>query len=131
SDGTIFPAEATLSCFAIREKSFHALILRNVDERVEAEKRIRLLVEEAQYLRESAGVGEMLGQSAPMKELFSAVKRVAATDATVLIQGETGTGKELVARSIHEGSPRKDASLVRVNCAAIPGTLIESEFFGH
>lgn len=131
SDGTIFPAEATLSCFAIREKSFHALILRNVDERVEAEKRIRLLVEEAQYLRESAGDGEMLGQSAPMKELFSAIKRVAATDATVLIQGETGTGKELLARSIHDGSPRKSATLVRVNCAAIPGTLIESEFFGH
>jgi PAS domain S-box-containing protein len=131
ADGATFPAEATLSGFAIREKSFHALILRNVNERVEAEKRIRLLVEEAQYLRESAGDGEMLGQSAPMKELFSAIKRVAATDATVLIQGETGTGKELLARSIHDGSPRRDATLVRVNCAAIPGTLIESEFFGH
>src|SRR4051812_14364722 len=131
ADGARFPAEATLSTFAIREKRFHALILRNVDERLEAEKRIRALVEETQYLRESAGAGEMLGQSAPMKELFSAIHRVAATDATVLIQGETGTGKELIARSIHEASPRKDAPLVRVNCAAIPGTLIESEFFGH
>jgi PAS domain S-box-containing protein len=131
ADGTKFPAEATLSTFVIRDEKFHALILRNVDERVEAEKRIRLLVEEAEYLRESAGAGEMLGQSAPMKELFNGIKRVAATDATVLIQGETGTGKELIARSIHEASPRRSAPLVRVNCAAIPGTLIESEFFGH
>jgi PAS domain S-box-containing protein len=131
SDGTTFPAEATLSAFAIRDKKYHALILRSVNDRVAAENRIQLLVEETQYLRESAGAGEMLGHSAPMKELFSAIHRVAATDATVLIQGETGTGKELIARSIHEASPRRDASLVRVNCAAIPGTLIESEFFGH
>jgi PAS domain S-box-containing protein len=131
SDGTTFPADATLSAFVIRDRKFHSLILRNVDERIAADKRIRLLVEEAQYLRESAGEGEMLGQSGPMKELFTAIKRVAATDATVLIQGETGTGKELIARSIHEASPRKSAPLVRVNCAAIPGTLIESEFFGH
>lgn len=131
ADGSTFPAEATLSAFLTRERKFHALIVRNVNERIEAEKRIRLLVEEAAYLRESAGVGEMLGQSAPMKELFRAIQRVAVTDATVLVQGETGTGKELIARSLHEASSRRDAALVRVNCAAIPGTLIESEFFGH
>jgi transcriptional regulator with GAF, ATPase, and Fis domain len=55
--------------------------MRSVDERIEAEKRIRLLLDEAEYLRESAGIGEMLGQSAPMKELFTSLKRVAATDA--------------------------------------------------
>jgi transcriptional regulator with GAF, ATPase, and Fis domain len=66
-----------------------------------------------------------------MKELCSAIKRVAGTDATVLIEGETGTGKELIARSVHQGSPRREAPLVRANCAAIPGTLIESELFGH
>jgi transcriptional regulator with GAF, ATPase, and Fis domain len=71
-----------------------------VDERIAAEKRIRLLLDEAEYLRESAGIGEMLGQSAAMKELFTSLKRVAATDATVLVLGETGTGKELIARSI-------------------------------
>ncbi|OAI57322.1 Fis family transcriptional regulator [Verrucomicrobiaceae bacterium SCGC AG-212-N21] len=131
ADGSTFPTEATLSAFVIREKRFHALILRSVNERVEAEKRIRHLMEEAEFFRESAWAGEMLGQSAPMKELFSAIKSVAATDATVLIEGETGTGKELIARSIHDESPRRDAPLVRVNCAAIPGTLIESELFGH
>jgi formate hydrogenlyase transcriptional activator len=76
-------------------------------------------------------MGEMLGQSAAMKELFVSLERVAATDTTVLVLGETGTGKELIARSIHEASARKARPLVRVNCAAIPGTLMESEFFGH
>jgi transcriptional regulator with GAF, ATPase, and Fis domain len=66
-----------------------------------------------------------------MHELFESLKRVAVTDATVLIFGETGTGKELIARSIHQAGARKDKPLVRVNCAAIPGALMESEFFGH
>jgi transcriptional regulator with GAF, ATPase, and Fis domain len=66
-----------------------------------------------------------------MKELFESLKRVAVTDATVLIFGETGTGKELIARSIHQAGSRKEKPLVRVNCAAIPGSLMESEFFGH
>jgi PAS domain S-box-containing protein len=131
ADGAAFPAEATLSGFMVHGKKFHALIMRSVDERIAAEKRIRLLLDEAEYLRESAGIGEMLGQSAAMKELFTALKRVAATDATVLVLGETGTGKELIARSLHEASARKEKPLVRVNCAAIPGTLMESEFFGH
>jgi PAS domain S-box-containing protein len=131
ADGTTFPAEATLSGFALRGARFHVLIMRSVTERIEAEKRIRVLLDEAEYLRESAGIGEMLGQSPAMKELFASLKRVAATDATVLVQGETGTGKELVASSIHNASARKDKPLVRVNCAAIPGTLMESEFFGH
>lgn len=131
ADGVTFPAEATLSGFAIRGKNFHALIMRSVNERIEAEKRIRQLLDEAEYLRESAGIGEMLGQSVPMKELFTSLKRVAATDATVLVLGETGTGKELIASSIHTASERREKPLVRVNCAAIPGTLMESEFFGH
>jgi transcriptional regulator with GAF, ATPase, and Fis domain len=106
-----------------------------VDERLAAERRIALLLEETEYLRESVreldGMGDMLGASPAMKELFEALKQVAVTDATVLIFGETGTGKELIARSIHQAGPRKDKPLVRVNCAAIPGTLMESEFFGH
>ena len=73
----------------------------------------------------------MLGTSSAMREVFESLNGVAVTDATVLIFGETGTGKELIARSIHQGSKRRDKPLVRVNCAAIPGTLMESEFFGH
>lgn len=131
ADGTTFPAEATLSGFVLRGGRFHVLIMRSVTERIEAEKRIRVLLDEAEYLRESAGIGEMLGQSPAMKELFASLKRVAATDATVLVLGETGTGKELVASSIHHASARMDKPFVRVNCAAIPGNLMESEFFGH
>ena len=134
-DKSVFPAEATISRFTNRGQDFHTVILRNVDERLAAERRIALLAEETEYLRESvrelAGMGDMLGASVAMKELFESVKRVAVTDATVLIFGETGTGKELIARSIHQSGARKDKPLVRVNCAAIPGSLMESEFFGH
>jgi transcriptional regulator with GAF, ATPase, and Fis domain len=134
-DKSTFPAEATISRFANRGQEFHTVILRNVDERLAAERKIAVLAAEAEYLRESArdltGMGDMLGSSAAMKELFESVKRVAVTDATVLVFGETGTGKELIAQSIHEAGARKDKPLVRVNCAAIPGALVESEFFGH
>jgi len=134
-DKSTFPAEATISRFTNRGAVFHTVILRNIDDRLAAERRIELLSAEAEYLRDSArdyaGMGEMLGSSAVMKELFESLQRVAATDATVLVTGETGTGKELIARSIHDTSARKDKPLVRVNCAAIPGTLMESEFFGH
>jgi PAS domain S-box-containing protein len=134
-DKSMFPTEATISRFSNRGQVFHTVILRNVDERLEAERRIELLTAEAEFLRESArdfaGLGEMLGSSPAMRETFESIKRVAATDATVLVFGETGTGKELIARSIHEAGARKDKALVRVNCAAIPGTLMESEFFGH
>ena len=134
-DKSIVPAEATLSRFVNRGQTFHAVILRNMHERLAAERRIELLTAEAEYLRDSArnlaGLGELLGHSPAMQALFTSLQRVAATDATVLIHGETGTGKELIARSIHEASARKPQPLVRVNCAAIPGTLMESEFFGH
>jgi PAS domain S-box-containing protein len=74
---------------------------------------------------------ELVGSSSSLKRVLSNVERVAATDSTVLITGETGTGKELIARAIHNLSPRKDRALVKVNCAAIPTGLIESELFGH
>ncbi len=75
--------------------------------------------------------GEMLGKSASMLEVFQMIEMVAATTADVLITGETGTGKELIARSIHKNSNRNDRSFVPVDCGAIPDDLLESEFFGH
>ena len=74
---------------------------------------------------------EMVGNSATLQELLRQVRTVAATNATVLLLGETGTGKELVARAIHRLSPRADSKLVSVNCTAIPTELLESELFGH
>ena len=73
----------------------------------------------------------MVGSSPQMMELFRRIRKVAQTNSSVLIQGESGTGKELVARALHEASPRHNASLISVNCAAIPDNLIESELFGH
>ena len=75
--------------------------------------------------------GKIIGKNKKMQHLFTQVQTVAAADITVLIQGETGTGKELVAKSIHDNSPRKTGPFVAVNCAAIPAELIESELFGH
>jgi DNA-binding NtrC family response regulator len=74
---------------------------------------------------------ELLGRSPAMEKLRQLIRQVARTQATVLIQGESGTGKELVARALHKESPRAGAPLIKVNCAAIPENLIESEFFGH
>jgi transcriptional regulator with GAF, ATPase, and Fis domain len=74
---------------------------------------------------------ELIGSSSSLKKVLKNVERVAPTDSTVLITGETGTGKELIARAIHNLSPRKNKPLVKVNCAAIPAGLIESELFGH
>ena len=134
-DHSVFPAEATLSRFESQRQFFYTLILRNVDERLEAEKQIQLLLQETEYLREAVrempGHDDLLGRSDCMQAVFAAIKQVARTDTTVLITGETGTGKELVARSVHRASNRKDKPVVLVNCAAIPANLIESEFFGH
>ncbi len=74
---------------------------------------------------------QIIGDSEKMKKVFSTIKKVAPSDVTVLIQGDTGTGKELVAKAIHSLSPRNDNPFVAVNCAAIPKELIESELFGH
>ena len=75
--------------------------------------------------------GEVIGTSEALKKVLRKVERVAATEATVLILGETGTGKELIARAVHGLSTRQGRPLVKVNCAALPDTLIESELFGH
>jgi two-component system nitrogen regulation response regulator NtrX len=90
------------------------------------------LVKETKSLKRKINKNnEMIGESAPIKKIKEMIVRVAPTDARILVTGENGTGKELVARSIHEQSNRNDSPLVEVNCAAIPSELIESELFGH
>ena len=87
---------------------------------------------EAKALRADLGLlGEMIGDSAAMSQVRAMIARVAPSDSRVLITGESGTGKELVAAAIHAGSARRDRPFVRVNCAAIPRDLVESEMFGH
>jgi len=75
--------------------------------------------------------GEILGQAAATEQMRKLIRRVAQTNATVLIQGESGTGKELVARAMHRNSARKDGPFIKLNCAALPENLVESELFGH
>ena len=134
-DGTPFHAEVTLSRFATKRATFHALILRDVDDRLEAERRIQSLSAEAEYLREEIktlhNTDDIVGHSEPLLRTMRDVDQVAPADTTVLILGETGTGKELVARAIHAASPRRDRPFIKINCAAIPATLMESELFGH
>src|SRR5258706_10269073 len=116
-----------------------AMVLQDVTEQKRAEEELRLakerLAEEKIYLEVAIdtelGFGEIIGQSKALRDVLEQVARVAATDATVLILGETGTGKELVARAIHNVSRRHNNSFIKVNCAAIPSGLLESELFGH
>src|SRR5207248_2032308 len=96
----------------------------------------RVLMErEKLYLQEEINAAhnfeEIVGQSPALLAVLEDVRRVAPTDASVLITGETGTGKELIARAIHSASNRRDKPLVKVNCAALPTGLVESELFGH
>jgi PAS domain S-box-containing protein len=135
TDGTEFPAEATLSQYQMEGKAFYTLILRNVNERLEAEQKIRSLTIETEFLKEELHefhhLGDILGNSPALLKVLRDIQQVADTEATVLLSGETGTGKEVMARALHANSRRRDYPFVKVNCAAIPATLIESEFFGH
>ena len=134
ASGEAFPAEATVSRFDMGREPFYTLILRNVNARLQARQKIRSLTVEAEYLREEIKElqsDEIVGQSEPLARVLRDIQEVAGTDANVLILGETGTGKELIARAIHRKSHRCEKPLIKVNCAAMPATLIESELFGH
>jgi two-component system, NtrC family, nitrogen regulation response regulator NtrX len=98
---------------------------------VENALRLSRLQSENRELRHRLGKHELVGSGPAMKKLFSQIDRVAASETRVCILGETGTGKELVARAIHEKSPRREHAFVTLNCAAVPAELIESELFGH
>ena len=133
--GGEFAAEVTISREAGAGGGGTLLILRNRDERAEAERRLAALAGEAAYLREEvralAGADAPLGESEPWALALREVREVAPTNAAVLVLGETGTGKEVIARAIHALSPRREKPLIKVNCAALPAALIESELFGH
>ena len=107
----------------------------DITEQILAEQENARLQAQNVYLQEEIkgahNFEELIGGSTSLKKALRSVERVAPTDSTVLITGETGTGKELIARAIHNLSPRNDRALVKVNCAAIPAGLIESELFGH
>lgn len=122
------------------------VIFRDISDRREAETKLRSALAEVEqlkqrlelenaYLQEEISAGynayQIVGRSLPVQRILHQVRLVAPTDATVLITGESGTGKELIARAIHTASDRHSRPLVRVNCAAIPAELFESEFFGH
>jgi DNA-binding NtrC family response regulator len=92
---------------------------------------LRDLAQENAELRRVAGPGELLGGSPAMQRLRELVRRAAASEGRVLVVGENGTGKELVARALHDGSRRRGGPFVKLNCAAVPAELIESELFGH
>lgn len=122
------------------------IVFRDITERVENERRLRealaevdrlteRLEQENAYLREEIGAtarhAEIIGTSPATRRMLEQIALVGPTDANVLITGESGTGKELAAAAVHKESPRRDRAMVRVNCAAIPRELFESEFFGH
>ncbi len=127
--------EGTISKYGSDTNPMYTLILRNIEERLIAEDKINLLTKQTEYLEEE--INELtssygiIAENKKMKAAINLIHQVAKTDATVLIHGETGTGKELVARAIHKESNRNDKPLIRINCGAIPANLIESELFGH
>lgn len=146
-DGTAFPVEYTSTPIRDHGKLVGAVIVfRDVSDRREAEARLHAALEEVKRLKDKLELEnaylqeeiraehncrEIVGNSVAIRGVIRQIELVAPTDANVLITGESGTGKELIARATHEASRRHDRPLIRVNCAAIPRELFESEFFGH
>lgn len=133
-DGEPFEAEGTLSRYELDTKVYYTLVLRRKEDRPEGDK-VKDLINQTEHLGveldELQQACPLIGESQAMKRLLQSIYMVANTDATVLINGETGTGKELVAQHIHQSSHRRNKPMIAVNCGAIPANLIESEFFGH
>jgi len=119
----------------IKPTSVSTALLRDSDERiiggVETFRDLSQLKELSEQLRVKYSFANIIGKSVVMQQVLRVIRDAAPTNITVLIQGETGTGKELVARAIHYTSPRKDKPFVAVSCAALPESLLESELFGH
>ena len=134
-DGTIFPVDIMLGPVETSEGRIVLSVIRDLSEKSEAEEALRRSELERRYLEEELNTEskfeEIIGESVGLKRVLKLVEAVAATDVTVLLLGETGTGKDVIARSIHYLSPRNERTLVKMNCAAIPTGLLESELFGH
>ncbi len=146
-DGTSFPVEYTSTpILEDGELAGAVVVFRDITVRLRAEQDLRAALAEVESLRDRLSAeneylraelasdrqfGEILGESPATRALRESIETVAPSDASVLVTGETGTGKELVARAIHSLGPRHEGPLIRVNCASIPRELFESEFFGH
>jgi PAS domain S-box-containing protein len=146
-DGTGFPVEYTSTPIVDNGHPVGAVVVfRDISQRLEAREELHQALKEVKrlkhrlemenaYLKEELSAEnpfhEIVGQSDALKGIVRKIELVAPTDANVLITGESGTGKELIARAIHQAGERRDRPLIRVNCAAIPKDLFESEFFGH
>src|ERR1700724_2663797 len=114
------------------EKPLKAPVLRALLDRALGKARdAKNLVVLRRQLREAGRIGELVGGARPMQEVMRLVEQVAPSSASVLITGETGSGKEILARTLHQLSPRTDRPFVAINCSAIPESLMESEIFGH
>ena len=145
-DGSEVPIEVRFTYTPLGDTTYFTGSVRDVSTQVAARRELELrakeierlkdeLQQERDYLREEVQTwgrfGEIIGDSPALRMVLAQIEAVAKTNATVLITGESGVGKELVARAIHAASSRSDAALVKVNCASIPKELFESEFFGH
>ncbi|GAB5553515.1 MAG: hypothetical protein Sapg2KO_31060 [Saprospiraceae bacterium] len=145
-DGTSFDVEANIFYVPAQEADYCCIFMRNISARKNKERELEAaflqinklknrLQEEKSYFKaevaENYSFNNIISRSEAYKPVLQKIAQVAEADSTVLITGETGTGKELLARAIHGLSPREEENLVKVNCAALPGQLIESELFGH
>ncbi len=145
-DGTEFPVDITDNFVELDGEVYSCAIVRDITERKRQEAALRGALEEIRELREKLqaennylheeieiqnNFGEIVTDSSKFKKVLKKVEQVAGTDSTVLITGESGTGKELLARAVHQLSRRSERPLIKVNCAALPANLIESELFGH
>src|SRR5262245_54387674 len=153
ADEEILKALAAQAAISLENAWLYEKMQREIGQRKDAEQALKRTADELQaalaeveqlknrlqienvYLQEEIktehNFEEIIGRSAVLKKVLRGVEQVASSDATVLIRGETGTGKELVARAIHNLSPRRERPLVKVNCGAIPADLVVSELFGH
>ena len=134
-DGSEFPVDIMLGAVQTADGRIVLSVIRDLTEKKGVEEALQQSEREKQYLKEEVSTEyrfeDIIGESIALKRVLKHVETVAATDVTVLVLGETGTGKDMIARAIHHLSSRHERTLVKLNCAAIPTGLLESELFGH